>query len=66
MIPRNDEEQRGPSCRNQKGGHIENKEHLGMGSLCWSTLDLYCGQLTERVPETSRDILSVDRMNKPT
>jgi hypothetical protein len=31
---RNDEEQRGPSRRNQTGGHIENKKHLGMGSLC--------------------------------
>jgi hypothetical protein len=35
MMPRNDEEQRSPSRRNQKGrGHIENKKHLGMGSLC--------------------------------
>jgi hypothetical protein len=35
MMPRNDEEQRGPSGRNQKGkGRIENKKHMGMGSLC--------------------------------
>jgi len=27
-----DEELRGPSCRTK--GHIEVKEHLGMGSLC--------------------------------
>jgi hypothetical protein len=34
-MPRNDEEQKGPNRRNEKGkGHIENKKHLGMGSLC--------------------------------
>jgi hypothetical protein len=33
-MPRDDEEQKGASRRNQKGGHIENKEHMGMGSLC--------------------------------
>ncbi len=34
LMPRDDEEQKGASRRNQKGGHIENKEHMGMGSLC--------------------------------
>jgi hypothetical protein len=35
-----DEKLRGPSCRTK--GHIEVKEHPGIGSLCWSTLDLCC------------------------
>ncbi len=49
---RYDEEMKGPSRR--KRGHIEVKEHLGMGRLNCSTLDLCYSQLTERVLETSR------------
>jgi hypothetical protein len=64
MMPRDDEELKGPSRRN-KGGHIAEKEKLGMRSLCCSTLNLYCRQLTKRIPETSRGILSVDRMSEP-
>jgi hypothetical protein len=37
LLSRNDEELRGPSCRTK--GHIEDKEHLGMGSLCCRTLE---------------------------
>jgi hypothetical protein len=44
-MPRNDEKMRGPSCKTK--GHIEDKEHLGMGSLCCSNLDLCFGQLME-------------------
>ncbi len=40
MMPRNDEELRGLS-RIIKG-HIKDKEHLGIGSLCCNTLDLCC------------------------
>ncbi len=46
MMSRNDEKLRDPNHRN-KGGHIEDNEHLGMGNLCCSTLDLYCRQLTK-------------------
>jgi hypothetical protein len=46
------EELRGLSCKTK--GHIEDKEHPGMGSLCWNTLNLCCRQLTKRVPETSK------------
>jgi hypothetical protein len=72
MMPRNDEELRGPSRRN-KGGDITKKEQLGMKSLCCSTLDLYCRQqyfdlycrqLTKRILETSRGIFSVGRMSE--
>jgi hypothetical protein len=42
---RYDEELSCPSCITK--GHIEIKEHLGMGSLCCSTLDLCCRQLIE-------------------
>jgi hypothetical protein len=41
LMPRNDEELKGSSYRTK--GHIENKEHLGMGSLCCNNLDLCCG-----------------------
>jgi len=47
------------------GGYIENKKQMGRGGLYCSTLDLYYRQLTERVPETSRGILNVDRMSEP-
>jgi hypothetical protein len=40
---RNDEELRGPSRRTR--GHIEKSEHLGVGSLCYSTLHLCCRHL---------------------
>jgi hypothetical protein len=50
-----DEELKGLNRRIK--GHIEVKEHSGMGSLCCSTLDLCCRQLTERVPETSKGCL---------
>jgi hypothetical protein len=39
-MPRNDEKLRGTSCRTK--GHIEDEKHLGMESLCCSTLDLCC------------------------
>jgi len=66
MMPRNDEKLRGSSHRIQRGGgHVENKEHMGMGNLCCSNLYLYCRQLIERVLETSRGNLSVDRMSEP-
>jgi hypothetical protein len=39
-MPRNDEKLKCPSRRIK--GHIYDKEHLGMGSLCCSTLDLCC------------------------
>jgi hypothetical protein len=64
MVLRNDEKLRGPSYRN-KGVHITKKEKLGRRSLCCSILNLYCKQLTERIPETSRGILNVDRMSQP-
>jgi hypothetical protein len=35
---RYDEKLRGLSCRTK--GHIKIKEHMGMGSLCCSTLNL--------------------------
>jgi hypothetical protein len=35
---RHDEKLRGSSCRTK--GHIKIKEHMGMGSLCCSTLNL--------------------------
>ncbi len=60
---RDDEELRGPSRRN-KGGHIIEEEKLGMRSLCWSTFNLYCKQLIEKIPETSRGIFSVDIMSE--
>jgi hypothetical protein len=44
-MPRNDEELRGPSHRSE--GHIEDNEHLGMGSLCCNTLYLCCRLLLE-------------------
>jgi hypothetical protein len=37
LMPRKDEELKGPSRRTK--GHIEDKEHLGMGSLCCRTLE---------------------------
>jgi hypothetical protein len=37
---RDDEELRGPNCRTK--GHIEVKEHTRTGSLCCSTLDVFC------------------------
>jgi hypothetical protein len=37
LMPRNDEELRGPSHRTK--GHIEDKEHLGIGNLCCRTLE---------------------------
>jgi len=37
---KDDEELRGPNCRTTR--HIEVKEHMRMGSLCCSTLDLFC------------------------
>ncbi len=37
LMPRNDEELRGPSYRAR--GHIEDKEHLRIESLCCSTLE---------------------------
>jgi hypothetical protein len=37
---------------------------LGMRSLCWSTFNLYCKQLIEKIPETSRGIFSVDIMSE--
>jgi hypothetical protein len=49
---KDDEELRGPSYKTK--GHIEVKEHLGMGSLCYSTLDPCSKQLQELVPETSK------------
>jgi hypothetical protein len=49
---RYDEKLRGLSHKTK--GHIEVKEHPGMGSLCSSTLDLCCRQLTKRVPKTSK------------
>jgi hypothetical protein len=63
MVLRNDEKLKGPSYRN-KGVHIAKKEKLGR-SLCCSTLNLYCRQLIEIIPKTSRGIFSVDRMNQP-
>ncbi len=45
LMPRNDEELRGPNYRTK--GHIEDKEHLGMGSLCCNTFDPCCRQLTK-------------------
>jgi hypothetical protein len=63
MMSRNYEKLRGPSRITK--GHIKDKEHLGMGSLCCSTLDLCCRQLIECVPKTSRGILKVDRMSEP-
>jgi hypothetical protein len=59
---RDDEELRGLSCRTR--GHIEVKEHSGMGSLCCNTLDPCCRQLLERVPETSKGVLRVSRMRQ--
>jgi hypothetical protein len=47
-----DEKLKGPSRRIK--GHIKVKEHLGMGSLCCSYLDLCYRQLTERVPKISK------------
>jgi hypothetical protein len=44
-MPKNDEELKGQSYITK--GHIEDKEHLGKGSLCCNTLDLCCRQLTE-------------------
>jgi hypothetical protein len=64
MMLRNDEELRGPSHRNKRV-HIAEKEKPGMKSLCCNTLDLYCRQLTKRIPKTSRGILKVDRMSEP-
>ncbi len=52
LMLRYDEELRSPSRRTK--GHIEIKEHPGMGSLCYSTLDLCCRQLIERMPKTSK------------
>jgi hypothetical protein len=49
---RYDEELRGSNCKIK--GHIKVKEHPRMGSLCCSTLDLCCKQLTEQAPETSK------------
>ncbi len=37
LMLKNDEELKGLSCRNK--GHIEDKEHLRMGSLCCRTLE---------------------------
>jgi len=44
-MPRNDEELKGSSRKIK--GHIEDKEHLGMGNLCCNILDLCCRQPTE-------------------
>jgi hypothetical protein len=44
-MPKNDEELKGLNRRTK--GHIKDKEHLGMGSLCCNTLDLCCRQLME-------------------
>jgi hypothetical protein len=49
---RDDEELMGPSCRTK--GHIEINKHTGMRSLCYSTLNLFCRQLPEQVPKTSK------------
>jgi len=49
---KDDEELKGPSCRIK--WHIEIREHIGMGSLCCSTLDLFCRQLPKQVPKTSK------------
>jgi hypothetical protein len=62
MMLRNDEKLKGPSRRTK--GHLEDKEHLGMGSLCCNTLHLYCRQFIDWVPKTSRGILRVDRMSE--
>jgi len=45
LMPRIDEELKGPSCRSK--GHIEDNEHLEMGSLCRSTLCLCCRLLSK-------------------
>jgi hypothetical protein len=45
MMLRNDEKLKGPSRRTK--GHLEDKEHLGMGSLCCNTLHLYCRQFID-------------------
>jgi hypothetical protein len=47
-----DEELRSLSCRTK--GHIEVWEHLGMGRLSSSAVDLCYRQLIEIVPKTSR------------
>ncbi len=47
-----DEELRGLSYRTK--GHIEVKEHPGMGSLCCNTLYPCSRQLPEQVLETSK------------
>jgi len=52
LMLRYDEELKGPSCRYK--GHIEVNEHLGMGRLSYSTLNLCYKQLTEQVLETSK------------
>jgi hypothetical protein len=43
-MPKNDEKLKGRGYIIK--GHIEDKEHMGKGSLCCSTLDLCCRQLT--------------------
>jgi hypothetical protein len=45
LMPRNDEELRGPSHRSR--GHIEDNEHLGMGSSCRSTMCMCCRLLSK-------------------
>jgi hypothetical protein len=45
-------------------GHREFKEHMGMGSLCCNTLDLFCRQLLERMPKPQRGVLRVGRMRQ--
>jgi len=49
---RDDEELKGLSYRTK--GHIKVKEHTRMGSLCCSTLDLFCRQLPKQMLETSK------------
>jgi hypothetical protein len=40
LMLKDDEKLRGLSCRTTR--HIKVKEHMRMGSLCCSTLDLFC------------------------